>query len=58
MRVALLEPFAGIAGDMFVGALVGAGAPFKRVKEGIQSFRLPCSVTCGSVERGGLRGRR
>jgi len=58
MRVALLEPFAGIAGDMFVGALVGAGAPFKRVKEGIQSFRLPCSVTCGSVERGGLRGRK
>ena len=58
MRVALIEPFAGIAGDMFVGALVGAGAPFRRVQDGIKSLRLECSVTCGTVERGGLRGRK
>jgi uncharacterized protein (TIGR00299 family) protein len=58
MKIALIEPFAGIAGDMFVGALVGAGAPFGRVQHGIKSLRLPCSVTCGSVERGGLRGRK
>lgn len=58
MRVALLEPFAGVAGDMFLGALVGAGAPFKRVQEGLRSLRLPVSVSCGTVERGGLRGRK
>jgi pyridinium-3,5-bisthiocarboxylic acid mononucleotide nickel chelatase len=58
MRVALLEPFAGVAGDMFVGALVSAGAPFKAVQQGLKSLRLPCSVTCGTVERGGLRGRK
>ena len=58
MKVALIEPFAGIAGDMFVGALVGAGAPFRAVEDGIRSLRLPCSVTCGTVERGGLRGRK
>lgn len=58
MKVALLEPFAGVAGDMFVGALVGAGAPFKRVQEGLKSLRLPVSVSCGTVERGGLRGRK
>jgi uncharacterized protein (TIGR00299 family) protein len=58
MRVALLDPFAGVAGDMFVGALVSAGAPFRAVREGLKSLRLPCSVTCGTVERGGLRGRK
>lgn len=58
MRVALLEPFAGVAGDMFVGALVGAGAPFREVQRGLKSLRLPCSVSCGSVDRGGLRGRK
>ena len=58
MRVALLEPFAGVAGDMFVGALVGAGAPFKAVQAGLKSLRLPCSVSCGQVERGGLGGRK
>ncbi|MFI5403598.1 MAG: nickel pincer cofactor biosynthesis protein LarC [Planctomycetota bacterium] len=58
MRVALLEPFAGVAGDMFVGALVGAGASFKAVQAGLKSLRLPCSVTCGNVERGGLGGRK
>jgi hypothetical protein len=58
MRVALLEPFAGVAGDMFVGALVSAGAPFKAVQAGLKSLRLPVSVSCGTVERGGLRGRK
>ena len=58
MRVALLEPFAGVAGDMFVGALVGAGAPFRAVEKGLKSLRLPCSVSCGRVTRGGLGGFR
>ncbi|HEX5139196.1 MAG TPA: nickel pincer cofactor biosynthesis protein LarC [Planctomycetota bacterium] len=58
MRVALLEPFAGVAGDMFVGALVGAGAPFARVRQGLRTLRLPVTVSCGTVERGGLRGRK
>jgi uncharacterized protein (TIGR00299 family) protein len=58
MKVALLEPFAGVAGDMFVGAMVGAGAPFRAVQQGLKSLRLPVSVSCGTVERGGLRGRK
>ena len=55
MRVALIEPFGGIAGDMLTGALIHAGAPFEAVREGLS--RLPLSgygVDCESVLRCGV----
>lgn len=40
MRIALVEPFAGIAGDMMVGALLHAGAPFAAVREALDALGL------------------
>ena len=58
MRIALIDPFAGIAGDMFVGALVAAGAPFRSVKEGLAALDLDGTrVACRKVMRGGVAAR-
>jgi uncharacterized protein (TIGR00299 family) protein len=56
MRILLIEPFAGIAGDMFVGALVHAGAPFARVEAGLQA--LEADVSCEAVLRCGLTAKK
>jgi pyridinium-3,5-bisthiocarboxylic acid mononucleotide nickel chelatase len=39
--IVLIEPFSGVSGDMFVGALIDAGADFAQVQE--QLRRLPLS---------------
>ena len=56
MRILLIEPFAGIAGDMFVGALVHAGAPFARVETGLRP--LEAGVSCEPVLRCGVAARK
>jgi uncharacterized protein (TIGR00299 family) protein len=51
-----LDPFSGVAGDMFVGALLDLGASFERLREGLR--RLPLegwSVAAHAVDRGPLR---
>jgi uncharacterized protein (TIGR00299 family) protein len=55
MRIALIEPFAGIAGDMLVGALVHAGAPFLELRAALDRLALPgVAVTRRDVLRGGV----
>ena len=56
MRILLIEPFAGISGDMFVGALVHAGAPFARVEAGLQA--LEAGLSCEPVLRCGVAARK
>lgn len=56
MRILLVEPFAGIAGDMFVGALVHAGAPFERIAAGLET--LGAELSCEPVLRGGVAARK
>ncbi|MHC4731385.1 MAG: nickel pincer cofactor biosynthesis protein LarC [Planctomycetota bacterium] len=56
MRILLIEPFAGIAGDMFVGALVHAGAPFADVETGLRE--LDVAVSCEPVLRCGVAARK
>jgi len=59
MRIALLEPFAGVAGDMFVGACLHAGAPFKRLKEALQGLDMSgFTVSARNVIRGGIRAKK
>ena len=59
MRIAILEPFAGVAGDMFVGAFVHAGASFEAIREGLSGLAVEgLSVELGETIRGGIAARR
>ena len=40
MRIALIDPFAGVAGDMFVGALLDAGASIDRVQKPLELLQV------------------
>jgi len=40
-RIAYLDCFAGLSGDMFLGALLDAGWPSERLNEVIENLRLP-----------------
>jgi hypothetical protein len=59
VRIALIDPFAGIAGDMLVGALLDAGAPLAAVRRGLRGLPLDrFSVSASEVERCGVRARK
>ncbi len=55
MRVAYLDAFSGISGDMTVGALLHLGLPLERVREAIASLALAdVTVTTEPVSRSGI----
>lgn len=58
MRVAYLDCFAGISGDMFLGALVGAGVPVDVLHEAVSSLELGASLEIGTVDRSGVSSTR
>ena len=59
MRVALIDPFAGIAGDMFVGALLHAGAPFDHLSATLRGLDLSgFEVDCTDVMRAGVSAKK
>jgi uncharacterized protein (TIGR00299 family) protein len=58
-RVGLIDPFAGIAGDMFVGALIGAGAPLDHVRTGLARLALTgYEIGCEDVMRAGIAAKK
>jgi uncharacterized protein (TIGR00299 family) protein len=54
MKVAYLEAFAGISGDMFLGALVDAGAPVGLLQRTLDSLQLGLGLGVQRVQRCGI----
>lgn len=59
MKTAYLDCFSGISGDMFLGALLDAGLPFKILEKNIKSLPLVgFSLSASPDMRQGLSGTR
>ena len=54
MRIAYIDCFAGIAGDMFLGALVDAGVPAQVLHDATAALRLDASLRIERVDRSGI----
>ena len=54
MRIAYLDCFSGISGDMFLGALVDAGVPFGLLQQTVAALNVGASLERSRVNRGGI----
>lgn len=54
MRIAYLDCFAGISGDMFLGALIDAGVPLAVLEEATAALHLGASLKTETVDRSGI----
>ena len=54
MRIAYLDCFAGISGDMFLGALLDAGVPVEVMHSAVAALDLGASLRTETVNRSGI----
>ena len=54
MRIAYLDCFSGISGDMFLGALVGGGVSAKLIEETVAALDIGARLEISRVQRGGI----
>jgi len=54
MRIAYLDGFSGISGDMFLGALVDAGVPLELFQETVAALHLGITLEVSRVDRNGI----
>ena len=54
MRIAYLECFSGISGDMFLGALLDAGVPFDLFQKTVAGLNIGAELEHSRVHRGGV----
>lgn len=58
MRIAYLECFSGISGDMFLGALVDAGVPLETLQSATAALKIGARLEARKVMRGGITGTK
>jgi uncharacterized protein (TIGR00299 family) protein len=58
MRIGYLECFAGISGDMLMGALVAAGAPIELLQRTTASLALGAELCVTRVNRSGIQSTK
>ena len=54
MRIAYIECFSGISGDMFLGALVDAGVPPRLLEDAVAALNVGASLKISRVLRSGI----
>src|SRR5256885_12684153 len=54
MRIAYLDCFSGMSGDMFLGALVDAGVPVRLLEETVAALNVGARLEISRVERSGI----
>lgn len=54
MRIAYLDCFSGISGDMFLGAVVDAGVPFELLEQTVAALNVGATLERSRVERNGI----
>jgi uncharacterized protein (TIGR00299 family) protein len=54
MRVAYLDCFAGISGDMFLGALLESGVPLAVMQSAVDRLKIGASIKIRRVDRSGI----
>ena len=59
MKIAYLDCFSGVSGDMFVGSLLDAGLPLEELERSISGLDLNgCRISAKKEERGNIFGTR
>jgi pyridinium-3,5-bisthiocarboxylic acid mononucleotide nickel chelatase len=58
MRIAYLDCFSGISGDMFLGALVDAGIPATLLEETVRALGVEAELKIGRVSRAGIHATK
>jgi hypothetical protein len=58
MRIAYLDCFSGISGDMLLGAMVDAGVPLETLQQAAASLDVDASLDARKVMRGGITGTK
>src|ERR1700748_1811435 len=54
MRIAYLDCFAGVSGDMFLGALLDAGVPPQILQDAVKALNLNATLKIETVDRSGI----
>jgi pyridinium-3,5-bisthiocarboxylic acid mononucleotide nickel chelatase len=54
MKIAYLDCFSGISGDMLLGALVDVGVPMSLLQETVRALNVGAEITASRVDRNGI----